>query len=66
MADLTRRERQVAELVARGLTSKGVARHLDVSPATVKVHIRNAAAKLPGDGPPRHRIIIHVITQEEQ
>jgi DNA-binding NarL/FixJ family response regulator len=64
MADLTPRERQVAELVARGLSVKGVARQLDVSPATVKVHVRNAGRKLPGDGPPRHRIIIHVITSE--
>jgi DNA-binding NarL/FixJ family response regulator len=66
MADLTPRERQVAELIARGLTVKAAARALDVSPSTVEVHIRNAAAKLCGAGPPRHRITIHVITSEEQ
>jgi two-component system, NarL family, uhpT operon response regulator UhpA len=64
MADLTPRERQVCELVARGLSVKRVARRLDLSPSTVAVHVRNAAAKLPGEGPPRHRIIVFVLRSE--
>jgi two-component system, NarL family, uhpT operon response regulator UhpA len=64
MADLTPRERQVCELVARGLSVKKVARQLDVSTSTARVHIRNAAAKLPGEGPPRHRIVVHVLRSE--
>jgi two-component system, NarL family, uhpT operon response regulator UhpA len=64
VAELTPRERQVCELVARGLSVKRVARRLDLSPSTVKVHVRNAAAKLPGEGPPRHRIVVHVLRSE--
>jgi DNA-binding NarL/FixJ family response regulator len=38
---LTPRERQVAELVCRGLTNAGIARHLRIRPETVKTHVRN-------------------------
>jgi DNA-binding NarL/FixJ family response regulator len=39
--ELTPRERQVAELVCRGLTGSSIARHLNVRPETVKTHVRN-------------------------
>jgi DNA-binding NarL/FixJ family response regulator len=65
MAELTRREVEVCRLVAAGLSTKGVARALDVSPSTVEAHVRNAARKISGDGPPRHRITVHVITTSE-
>jgi DNA-binding NarL/FixJ family response regulator len=45
---LTERQSQVAELVAAGLTRREIARRLDCSPQTVKVHVREIAAKLPG------------------
>jgi DNA-binding NarL/FixJ family response regulator len=61
MAELTRREAQVCELIGRGLTVKAAARHMGISPKTVEHRIKNAGAKLPGDGPPRHRITVHVI-----
>lgn len=35
---LTLRERQVAKMMAQGLTSKEIARALDISPRTVEVH----------------------------
>ena len=38
---LTPRERQVAELVCRGLTNAGIARHLSIRPETAKTHVRN-------------------------
>lgn len=43
---LTDRERDVVELVAEGLTNKEIARQLDISPATVKVHVERIIGKL--------------------
>lgn len=43
---LTRRELEVVELIARGLTNKEIARELDISPATVKVHVERLIGKL--------------------
>jgi DNA-binding CsgD family transcriptional regulator len=43
---LSPREHQVVELLAAGLTGEQVAVRLGISPATVRVHIRNATAKL--------------------
>lgn len=43
---LTARERQVAELVARGLTNPGIAERLGVSPRTVVSHLEHIRAKL--------------------
>lgn len=44
--DLTRREREVLELMPEGLTNKELARKLHVSPSTIKNHISNILAKL--------------------
>jgi DNA-binding CsgD family transcriptional regulator len=43
---LSPREHEVVELLAAGLTGEQVAVRLGISPATVRVHIRNATAKL--------------------
>lgn len=43
---LTAREREVVERIARGLTNKEIARELDISPATVKVHVERIIGKL--------------------
>jgi PAS domain S-box-containing protein len=43
---LSPREHQVVELLAAGLTGEEVAGRLGISPATVRVHIRNATGKL--------------------
>jgi RNA polymerase sigma factor (sigma-70 family) len=43
---LTERERDVLELVGEGLTNKGIARELGISPATVKAHVERLLAKL--------------------
>jgi non-specific serine/threonine protein kinase len=44
--DLSPRERQVAVLIARGLTNKQVAAELVVSPATVRSHVEHILTKL--------------------
>ncbi|WOH51820.1 LuxR C-terminal-related transcriptional regulator [Bradyrhizobium sp. sBnM-33] len=43
---LTLREREIIRLVAEGLSNKEIARQLNVSPGTVKVHLYNIFQKL--------------------
>jgi DNA-binding CsgD family transcriptional regulator len=43
---LTRREREVLELVAQGWTNAEVARVVWISPGTVRKHLENAYEKL--------------------
>lgn len=43
---LTRRERQISQLLLRGHSSKSVARELKIAPGTVMVHKRNLFGKL--------------------
>ena len=47
---LTKRESEIAELAARGLTDREIADTLVVSPRTVQTHLYNAYAKLGVDG----------------
>lgn len=42
----TGRERQIADLLARGLSEKEIAEELHISPATVNNHTRNMRDKL--------------------
>ncbi|MGE5315503.1 MAG: response regulator transcription factor [Acidobacteriota bacterium] len=42
----TKRQRQVIELIASGLTNKEIARRLHLSPYTVKSHVHNILEKL--------------------
>ena len=43
---LSKREREIMDLLAQGLTGEQVATRLFLSPETIKTHIRNAMAKL--------------------
>lgn len=43
---LTPREREILRHLAQGLTNKAIARALDISPETVKLHVRKILAKL--------------------
>ena len=44
--DLTRRQTEIAFLVARGMTNKEIANKLNISPATVKNHVHAILGKL--------------------
>jgi FixJ family two-component response regulator len=57
--ELSKRQAEVAERVARGFSNKRIATDLDLSIRTVEEHIRVAAGRLPpGEGNPRHRITL--------
>jgi DNA-binding NarL/FixJ family response regulator len=43
---LSKREREIMDLLAQGLTGEQVAERLYLSPETIKTHIRNAMSKL--------------------
>lgn len=45
-AGLTSREEEILKLIAKGLSNKHIARDLFISPATVKVHVKNILKKL--------------------
>ena len=45
-ASLTVREHQILTLAEQGLTNKGIAEQLGISPATVKNHMHNVLGKL--------------------
>lgn len=61
MDPLTPRETEVARLVVRGMSRKGIARELGISVHTVDEHIQTAAAKLPGAGPPKLKLVLFVL-----
>ncbi|WAD28637.1 two-component system response regulator NarL [Pseudomonadaceae bacterium T75] len=46
LSSLTKRERDVLRLIAKGQTNKMIARKLDISEGTVKVHVKNLLHKL--------------------
>ena len=43
---LTAREKEILQLLARGVTTNNLAQELDLSESTVKTHIRNIFTKL--------------------
>ncbi len=46
LAELTPREREILQHLAQGLTNKAIARALNISHETVKLHVRRVLAKL--------------------
>jgi two-component system, NarL family, nitrate/nitrite response regulator NarL len=46
LAALSPREREIVRLVANGLSNKEIARSLDISEATVKIHVQHLLRKL--------------------
>lgn len=55
---LTPRQTEIAGLVARGMSNKVIAAKTDLAVETVKVHIKMAAARLPGHESARHKLTI--------
>jgi DNA-binding NarL/FixJ family response regulator len=63
IALLTEREREVLELMARGLTNTGIARCLYLSERTIDAHIRHVLLKLDiPDSENGHRRVLAVLT----
>lgn len=46
LESLTKRELDIAQLIAKGLSNKLIARELDISDGTVKVHVKHLLKKL--------------------
>ncbi len=46
LESLTSREREIIKLIAKGLSNKLIARELDISDGTVKVHVKHLLKKL--------------------
>lgn len=58
MKELSRRHRDVAALVARGLSEKAIAHDLGLKVMTVREYIRDGASRIPGEGQPRSRLLL--------
>lgn len=55
---LSTRQAQIAEYVARGLANKVIAHRTGLDIETVRVHVKAAAAKIPGQSTPRHKLTL--------
>jgi DNA-binding NarL/FixJ family response regulator len=53
---LTKREREIIELIAQGMKNKEIAARLSISPATVRHHLSAIFAKL--DVPDRLKLVV--------
>ena len=61
IARLTKREREIIELIAEGLKNKEIAERLSISPATVRHHLSAIFAKL--EVPDRLKLIVFAYQQ---
>ena len=61
---LTPKQREIAQLVAQGWTHKRISRETGLAIQTVKEHVRAAAERIPGDGPPKYKLIVFVLRSE--
>lgn len=56
---LTRRQRQIVELLAEGKTFAEIGHTLGISREAVKAHIAKLALRLPGQGTSLRRVLLH-------
>jgi DNA-binding NarL/FixJ family response regulator len=59
--ELTNREREVIALIAEGLTDRGIAERLWVTPATVETHVRHILRKLSLPGGVANNRRVHAV-----
>src|SRR6185436_6853927 len=59
--DLTEREREVLGLMAEGLTDRGIAERLWVTPKTVETHVRHILRKLDLPEGTAHNRRVHAV-----
>jgi DNA-binding CsgD family transcriptional regulator len=64
--DLSKRQAEIVERVARGQSDKAIAHELGISVRTVQTHIDLLAEKIPGPTPRRHRLTLFFFGVEEQ
>jgi DNA-binding CsgD family transcriptional regulator len=57
---ITTRQREILRLVGRGMTSKEIARHEDISLHTVNTHVRRARRTL---GAPTRAAAVAIVTR---
>lgn len=62
---LTPRQKEIATLVAQGLSYRRVARSTGLTVRTVTQHVIDAAARIPGPGTPRHKVTVWVARIED-
>lgn len=63
---LTERQAAVAELVACGLSDKAIGTDLGISVETVRYHLEEIAARVPGSGRPRYKCVVWFFTLSDQ
>jgi len=61
LGDLTHREREVLHLMAEGLTDRGIAERLWVTPKTVETHVRHILRKLDIPSGTKHNRRVHAV-----
>jgi RNA polymerase sigma factor (sigma-70 family) len=61
LAELTDREREVLQLMAEGLTDRGIAERLWLTPKTIESHIRRILRKLDLPGGASHNRRVHAV-----
>jgi DNA-binding NarL/FixJ family response regulator len=64
--ELSTRQAQVVERVAKGQPDKVIAAELNISIDTVRFHIQSAAARIPGDSSPRHRLTLFFFSIDDE
>lgn len=55
---LTPRQVEVAGMVAKGMTAREISREIGATVGTVEQHIKQAAHRIPGETPARHKLAL--------
>jgi DNA-binding NarL/FixJ family response regulator len=66
MMDLSKRQTEIVQRVTQGQPDKAIAYELGISVHTVRTYIERIAAKLPGETPRRHRMMLFFLTVDPE